>query len=634
MAGGAMTTPLLVRHPPPFRTESLFGYILRLSEENGYTTPWSLFLLAQIRQHEARSTGMKLAKLAQICNRPQNELQSISYRWPGDRSRSCRLLGHLLTPWELVVTRPKLCPECVAEKGFIEAHFDLALMTGCPVHKRSLLSRCPGCMKPLRWFRPGLLECRCGISLRNVSLPVIPGAEADLLDIMRRKTLGLAAGQDYASGLPGSYLEVMSLQPLLSLIGILGRRRMVVDNDSDRRNSQRTVFAAASVLADWPNNFFRLLRGITEGVPTDSSRGVARGRLSGVYRSLLNLRRIMPTEEADFLRIAFLDFVRNDLRPDFIDQKLMKRLRTGQSERFISKAAFGRRYGIDTRTVARFVEDQGVPSRTFRWGDSQRKLVDSAAARLSPAVPGKIYRLRQATAMIGISGGLLKRLKANGDFEVGHRLRTKPGFHELDIEAFIQKLKGPAPPNPADLSSPKYIRFAIVVRGWYGSVEAKASIVRAVLSGELPVVGNVDGMVAGLLVSYEGFQRLAHDERARANGDTRTIAEAARQLECNPRSIRRLVELELLRARQTPKAFRVTEESIAEFKKRYVSLLSIARTTNSASWALQNLCKRCNLSMLVARQPGKKSSQAFIHVEQRQELLRSRSGRKLKSQSR
>jgi len=86
-----------------------------------------------------------------------------------------------------------------------------------------------------------------------------------------------------------------------------------------------------------------------------------------------------------------------------------------------------------------------------------------------------------------------------------------------------------------------------------------------------------------------------------------------------------LVELEWLRATPTPKAFRVTEESIAEFKKRYVSLLSIARTTNSASWALQNLCKRCNLSMLVAGQPGKKRSQAFIRAEQRQELLSLRS---------
>src|SRR5271157_6205850 len=162
----------------------------------------------------------------------------------------------------------------------------------------------------------------------------------------------------------------------------------------------------------------------------------------------------------------------------------------------------------------------------------------------------------------------------------------------------------------------------------------RQNIVRAVLSRELPVVGNVDGTIGGLLVSYEGFQCLAHDERARANRDTRTIAEAARQLECNTRSVRRLVELEWLRARPTPRAFRVTEESIAAFKKRYVSLLSIARTTNSASWALQNLCKRCNLSMLVAGRPGKKKSQAFIRSELRQELLCLRSGRSLKSRSR
>ncbi|MGO9515716.1 MAG: hypothetical protein ACLPND_01595 [Candidatus Korobacteraceae bacterium] len=90
----------------------------------------------------------------------------------------------------MVVTRPKLCPECVAEKGFIEAHFDLALMTGCPVHSWSLLSRCPGCMEPLRWFRPGLLECDCGASVRNANLPAISMAESDLLDIVRRKMLG------------------------------------------------------------------------------------------------------------------------------------------------------------------------------------------------------------------------------------------------------------------------------------------------------------------------------------------------------------------------------------------------------------------------------------------------------------
>ena len=105
-----------------------------------------------------------------------------------------------------------------------------------------------------------------------------------------------------------------------------------------------------------------------------------------------------------------------------------------------------------------------MPFRAFRWGKSERKLIDSAAAKLCPTFPGKIYRLRQTAATIGISGGLLRSLKASGDFEVNHLLRTKPGFHELDIEAFIQKLKSLAPPvNPADLSSPKH---ASVSQSW------------------------------------------------------------------------------------------------------------------------------------------------------------------------
>ena len=144
-----------------------------------------------------------------------------------------------------------------------------------------------------------------------------------------------------------------------------------------------------------------------------------------LYRSLFSLRGILPTAQGDFLRIAFLRYIKNDWKPVFIDQKLMRHLRTGQADRFISKAAFARRYGIHTRTAARFLEDQGLPSRTFVWGTSERKLIDSAAARLSPTLPGKIYRVRQAAAMIGISVELLKCLKANGDFEVNHQLRTK-----------------------------------------------------------------------------------------------------------------------------------------------------------------------------------------------------------------
>src|SRR5271165_3426805 len=61
--------------------------------------------------------------------------------------------------------------------------------------------------------------------------------------------------------------------------------------------------------------------------------------------------------------------------------------------------------------------------------------------------------------MIGISSGLLKHLKASGDFQVHHQLRTKPGFHELDIEAFIRL--------PINLVlTPEKDKAVVVLSGW------------------------------------------------------------------------------------------------------------------------------------------------------------------------
>jgi len=107
----------------------------------------------------------------------------------------------------------------------------------------------------------------------------------------------------------------------------------------------------------------------------------------------------------------------------------------------------------------------------------------------------------------------------------------KAGFHELDVDAFVRKLKAlaPAASTPEELP-PKCVTFARVARGRGCSVEVKVSIVRAILSGELPVISNVDGTVGGLLIPHEDFQRLVNDARAHASGHTRTPSEATRYL--------------------------------------------------------------------------------------------------------
>src|ERR1035438_594813 len=144
--------PLLVRHPAPRPTESLVGYVLRLSEVNGYNSMWSLYDLAGLKQSEVRTCGFKLEKLAAIANRSSSELHHIGFSAPLNKPRWARLLGHQVVPTDLKILTPGLCPLCVAEMGFIEAHWHLTLMVGCPIHGCIPATFCPECGKRLRLF--------------------------------------------------------------------------------------------------------------------------------------------------------------------------------------------------------------------------------------------------------------------------------------------------------------------------------------------------------------------------------------------------------------------------------------------------------------------------------------------------
>ena len=195
---------------------------------------------------------IKVAKLAVLSNQSVRDLETISYEFVRQNSLNCRLLGNKVSVSDLRLRTPSFCTECVGQKGFIETHFDLACMTGCPEHRRVVLSSCPDCGAPLRWARPGLTECQCGASLLSARGAPLAGYKVDLLDIVRRKVLGLPAGEHRTTELPALALQRMSLCALVRLIDNLGQ--------SHRRSANRGAFAkrqsifnrAAAVLVKRP----------------------------------------------------------------------------------------------------------------------------------------------------------------------------------------------------------------------------------------------------------------------------------------------------------------------------------------------------------------------------------------------
>jgi hypothetical protein len=612
-----------VRHPRPHPTESLFGYILRLAEENGYPTPQRILALIGNRDYFFGSRRIPLPKLARVAHRELSELERIAYCFSDSIQKY--VLGHPVT-WRDLRQHAKasLCPECVRSAGFIEAHWDLELMTGCPVHRCLLLLRCPKCHLDLRRLRPGQLQCNCGAIFGRVDGPTLPDDEAELLDIIRRKVLGLPVSPPSSTGMPIPGLSALSLGGLLSLMRALAKFHLQLKSRKQLNDPQAVVTAAAHVLRSFPDNFHELLWRIGEQSVSKRCSGRVIDQFSDIYFGIFyRCRAGDPLETRDFLGNAFLDFAINHWRRGIISPQLIFRLQKNFPKRFITRKAFGKRYGFGRHTALRVLEMNSIPTITIRTGKIKHTLVDLQQLHEPPTI-ARIFELQPAAAAIGISAKALSRLRASGHFEVKYPVRGD-GFHEHDIKRFIERLLALNPSATSQAIPSDCITLYRAMHWYHGTREGSAGIIRALLSGELRVLGNVDGTVRGLFVSRVEFHQWGKNDRTRQNGNARTAHEVAKEIHCNPSCIPGLVGLKLLDGWNTPTGLRISEQSITRFKKKYVSLASLAREIGTLASFLMGHCTATHIPMVVV--PSNLSRHAFVRLKDRSAVLSFRPAR-------
>ena len=610
---------LLVRHPAPFPTESLLGYILRLTQENGYRTPY--VLLHMIGRERFRDPRLPLRELARIAHRELSELQAIAYSCIDDESRRrFRLLGHALPAFELKLKQPSLCPECVQFAGFIEAHWDLTLMTGCPIHRSGLLSRCPECHLQLRWLRPGQLECVCGATFGQTAGPLLSDSEVDLLNLIRSKVLAVPVPTTGPTGIPAAEMSVLSLRSLLSLIRTLARFHLNLGTVNDCDDPRRIVAAAAHVLSLYPVNFQKLLW--TVGTQHGHKRrgGIVRSQFTSIYRAIFKHTVGDLPQSRDFLGSAFLDFTMNHWGRGVIDAKLLRRIQKTMPKRIVTLNEFGELYGLGQKEVKRVLAIKNIATTRICVGQRDRVVIDLRTLNEPPTVPGKILSIPFAAAAIGLSAKGLGKLRATGHFEVKY-LTRRNGYHERDIKQFIERLLALNPGATNMAVPPDCITLYRAMRRYHGTGDGGASIVRALLSGELRVSGNVDGTVRGLFVSRAEFQQFGKNERARQNGNARTASEVAEEIHCNQDCVSGLVRRRLLNGWNTPTGLRISEPSIARFKKKYVPLVCMAREIGSSVRDLKEQCVAKQIPMVLVKNPYRESRQAFVRIKDRKAML-------------
>lgn len=596
---------MLLVTPAPKQTESLLGYTLRVSENNGYDTPWHVLSFAGFAQGNMRTAGFPIDKLAGVLGRPPKDLEQISYCTPGEEKEFQLLgqsLGQSLAYRPLRLRKPSFCPTCAHEVGHLDAFWDLSFAVACPAHGTRLIEACPECASPLTWFRPGLLRCKCGADLRNAELPSAPPAMVEMMRILHAKAHRQELPPPLEGRLPYEHLWKLSLRSLLELLGALGNYALGPANSTSSDSPWNVVSAAVATLEDWPTSFHRFLHQLDGRQPSGKVAGTLRRRFENFYSSMFKQRK--NSADFAFLKEEFIRFGTNVWGDGVVDSRMVAV--PASDRRFMSRQELAKLIGVDQRTISSWAAQGRLQLREVLIGNQRRYIADKSELSAPTEAVGRTVKEREAAKLLGLPVSALAHVKASGHFAINHMPAFKRGYHEADLTAFRNLLLGKsqliAPPvQPDGTFSLDYVMQE--VQFW--SDEGKARILVHFLDGKIVSVGRLSDTIGSILFNAEDIRSLASESRADASQDAVSQNEAATLVGCDVEAIPGLVTQGLLVAIRGATRTRITLRSIESLVSRYVSLVGLARDLNSTSTKLGRLCDSSGIKVIpVARKKG------------------------------
>ncbi len=605
---------LLVRTPFPYRSESLFGYALRVSEQNGYSTPWHVLIHAGLSHGELKTAGFPVEKFAKVLGKLPVELEPIAYcERVADGGKKYKILGHSLgaemTAAPLRLNQPAFCPQCVKADGYIDAFWDLKIAVACPVHRVRVLRICPSCGDGLNMFRPGLLQCKCGSSLGNHSLPDESEALCELMGVMfailHRAPIDSGA---FVCGLPVAKLQNVPFGSLMKGLSSLGAYALRVENRAeDQKNPLELMRRASEILKAWPANFHEFLNQLGARPDFQKSNAVGlRAQFADFYSAMFIGRGWC--KDLEFLREEFVNFGLSVWGRAIVDKKMLRRSSDTPppTARFMTLSNLAQAKGVKFVTLQRW-EARGLLSlKKTHIGSGKRYVVDAIDLNVSAHHPGEVYGQRQAAAYLRFPVSVLRALRISGHYRVQHIPEHKPQYHQKDLDAFLHRLFERLPLDVAgdNLTGPfpSLSLGQIFLQGKVLAVAGKAAFVGAYLDGKVDAIGRSGSSAHDILFARVDVDLHFKTARLAAAKGCLTAAQTATLIDCDPVAIRSLVADGYLVERRRLNRFAVCEKSAKRFSTRFVALSSLANQLQTTSTALLRLCDEEGIRMIrVAR---------------------------------
>ncbi len=569
--------------PRPIADESAYGFLVRLTQANGFQTPRTFW--SSLRKHHDGSLESVLAMFS---------LQPAEWsRLQGTLPSYCGLPMALptgLAPDDVCHVTMRWCPQCLQTAPHLRAIWSVKLVCSCVIHGSLLLDQCPACGAVQRFERADITRCMCGSRLSEVAAPVT-SSEVALVQHHLDQALRTARPDSGFNLRPENWCKLLRLAARAQ------------DNGSRHRSGQvpglhRLPVSLAlnaivgELLKNWPDGLHAVLSRLQAGAPHSFSIPRTFGRMyKWLYADLQDgFFQFMREGFESYLNMHWWGLVCERNRRL---RHTTRRMHQRQSVKAAASAAEATPSVVQQLHLAGWIDANviSLPSGRQAW---------SIPASEIPAITSQLndgINLQEAAALLGLAK---RRVRELIDAKlIIPRLRSREGaaawlLSRSEIEALARHCSGHCgaikAPTMAAQAMGSSVRLNQVLKTWRLQEGEFPLLITAMLTGQICVAAGAVGHerlgeLPLLVTSVKAWRQV----RQAIHRELLSIDAASRLLGVKQEVGYQLVRAGLLEsvADGVDQSRRVIPRTaLKSFIERYVSLAELARAGQVSPRAL------------------------------------------------
>jgi len=606
--------PLVVT-PSVEDRETLWAYLIRVAELNGYERPLDILRYAGISEREARCVNVPVDRIEPLLMSKEESLVKLKHTFSkSNHDRSYKVLGHTVEKHQYSYLSTKICPECIVEKGYIDVLWGFKYVDGCDLHKRRLVDSCPHCKKKLSRHRGGLLRCRCQGDLTEVrGDPIESEVEIQFLQMMRLKINGQSIDKNIfrKAGFPVDEIKTMSVATLSTLINRLPSWNEKTD-DVDGVYSISNAHRAASVFSNWPVGFYGYLSGLGKNM---ISRGVVSTSYKRQFYKIHYLLRAshLIRDEAQFIYDAFIHYGINHWKTAMIDKRMCREYSVDR--KIIGLNELAERMRVQPSTAKHMI-DLGIIRVEKIEGNKRPTYLFDLSYKL-PFKNGKGSGIssRESAKYVELPVSVLNQLRDDGVYTINYIPDKLKSFHIMDLDRFRNQMLSNVKPVDESFYKPNlHVYLKDVMRMKMGGASIKAKLVACTIDRSISVEGVINSSIEHIILLRDEVNKKVKQLKEMSLNSL-LVTDAAKELSCDPTAIPDLVARGYLDSIISSTGVRITENSLRIFMSEYASCKWIACQLDTSSRKIIVHANEKEIELLNVKRTHSKSHQPFVKKE-------------------